>query len=120
MTHPMQAAEKLTDEAVMEMVDRLSHRWQLDEETRRQLLSTDPGSHRAERTESSTAVARARQLLTIHAGLRLLFPEDRELRWTWVTRRNRALDGSTPLGVMLGGDDGIVRVLQHIQEGVGT
>ncbi|WP_425480165.1 antitoxin Xre/MbcA/ParS toxin-binding domain-containing protein [Cognatilysobacter segetis] len=66
------------------------------------------------------AVERARSLLTIHAGLRLLFPDDQNLRWTWVSRRNLALGGSTPLEVMLAGDTGIGRVLQLIRQGVGT
>lgn len=106
MTHPVQASDELTDEAVMELVDRLFDRWQLDEKTRRQLLSNDPELRRAERPESSTATERARQLLTIDAGLRLLFPEDQDLRWTWVTRRNHASSGATPLEVMLIGDAG--------------
>lgn len=119
MTHPLQAPDELTDESVMELVDRLFDRWQLDEKTRSQLLPADLGSHCAERTASSTVIARARQLLTLHAGLRCLFPEDRELRWTWVTRRSHALGGSTPLEVMLAGDAGIDRVLLLIRQDVG-
>ena len=32
-------------------------------------------------------------LLGIHKGLRLLFPEDEAVRWSWVKRRNAALAG---------------------------
>lgn len=121
MTHPMQASYELADNAVMELVDRLCDRWQLDGETRRRLLfAAAPQSHPPERGESASTIERARQLLTVHAGLRLLFPEDRELRLAWVKRRNRALDGATPLEVMLGADDGIGHVLRLIQRDVGV
>ena len=51
---------------------------------------------------------RAALLLRIHKGLRLLFPRDAELRYGWVHRANRTLDGQRPLEVML--DDGLVGV----------
>lgn len=118
MTHPMHASDELADDVVRELVDRLFDRWQLDGETRRRLLSTDPGPRLAEGEGSSAAIERARQFLTIHAGLRCLFPEDPELRWTWVTRRNHAFEGSTPLEVLLEGDAGVARVLQLIQRDI--
>lgn len=120
MTHPMHASDELADEAVMALVDRLFDRWQLDEQTRRQLLSTTLGPRGAESGESPAATERARQLLNIHAGLRCLFPERPELRWSWVTRRNRALGGSIPLEVMLAGHDGILNVLQLVRRDVGV
>lgn len=120
MTHPTHASDELADEAVMELVDRLFDRWQLDEQTRRRLLSTDPVPRHVESEESSAAMERARQLLNIHAGLRCLFPDDPELRWTWVTRRNQALDGSTPLDVMLAGRDGTLKVLRLVRRDVGA
>lgn len=120
MTHPMQAAEKLPDETVMALVDRLFDRWNLDELTRRQLLSNHPGLLNFGQRESPSTIERGRQLLTIHAGLQLLFPEDLELRWRWVTCRNRALNGSTPLEVMLASEVGVARVVQLIRQDVGT
>lgn len=47
-------------------------------------------------------------LLRIHAGLRLLFPEDDAIRFGWVKMRNQVLDGRTPLDVML--SEGLVGV----------
>lgn len=35
-------------------------------------------------------------LLSIHKSLRLLFPKNRELAYTWMTQRNRAFEGMTP------------------------
>jgi len=39
-------------------------------------------------------------LLSIHKSLRLLYPQNKELRYAWVNRRNRAFDNLTPLQVM--------------------
>lgn len=119
--HAMQASDELADDAVMDLVERLFDRWQLDAQTRRLLLFvTDRHSHPSERAESASTIKRARQLLTIHAGLRILFPEDQELRWAWIRRRNRSLGGSKPLDVMLREEDGIGRVLHLIHRDVGA
>lgn len=120
MTHPMQAADELADEALIKLVDRLFDRWQLDDETRHQLLFANPGPCSAEPNDKSTGIERARQLLTVHAGLRCLFPENPEMRWTWVTRRNSAFHGSTPLEMLLTGQAGIDRVLQLVRQNLGT
>ena len=120
MTHPIHAADELPDEAVMQLVDRLFDRWQLDEQTRRRLLSIGQDSSVAGNGGSSAALVRARQLLTIHAGLRCLFPDDPELRWNWVTMRNKSLDGSTPLAVMVSEHHGTSRILQLVWREVAT
>ncbi|GAB6194888.1 hypothetical protein PAGU2595_001870 [Lysobacter xanthus] len=50
-------------------------------------------------------------LIGIHGSLRLLFPEDKELRFSWIWRRNLAFDGLAPIDIMLrDGADGIARV----------
>lgn len=36
-------------------------------------------------------------LLGIHKSLRLLFPHNRELAYEWMTQRNRAFEGMTPV-----------------------
>lgn len=54
---------------------------------------------------------RVAHLMGIHGSLRLLFPENEDLRFSWVRRRNQAFGGSAPIDIMLGdGVDGIVRV----------
>jgi hypothetical protein len=40
---------------------------------------------------------RAGILLGIHKSLRLLFPQNRELAYAWMTTPNRAFDGRTPV-----------------------
>lgn len=54
---------------------------------------------------------RVAHLLGIHGSLRLLFPENEVLRFSWVRRRNDAFGGSAPIDIMLrDGADGIARV----------
>lgn len=103
----------LSDDTVRVLVDRLFDRWQLDEMTRRRLLG--PPSHQGAGTASGTAIDRGRGLLEMHAALRHLFPEDEALRWSWVHRGNRSLGGSTPLELMLAGDEGFQRVLRLLR-----
>jgi hypothetical protein len=40
---------------------------------------------------------RAGNLLAIHKNLRLLFPRNPELRYTWMKTRNKAFQGRTPV-----------------------
>jgi hypothetical protein len=39
-------------------------------------------------------------LLSIHKSLRLLYPHNETLRYTWINRRNKAFDNLTPLQVI--------------------
>ena len=50
--------------------------------------------------QSRDALDRAGWLLAIHKALRLLYPENDNLRHSWIKRRNRALDNRTPLDLM--------------------
>ena len=47
-------------------------------------------------------------LLSIHKALRLLYPQNEGLRYSWVSRRNQALDNLRPLDLML--DQGIIGI----------
>ncbi len=47
-------------------------------------------------------------LLSIHKALRLLYPQNEALRYSWVSRRNQALDNLRPLDLML--DQGIIGI----------
>ncbi|ACM20542.1 hypothetical protein Geob_2188 [Geotalea daltonii FRC-32] len=47
-------------------------------------------------------------LLAIHKALRLLYPQNEELRYSWVTRRNLAFNNMKPLDLML--DEGIIGI----------
>lgn len=49
---------------------------------------------------SRDLLERAGHLLAIHKNLRLLFPQDRDLAYAWMTRRNRAFQGRSPAEVI--------------------
>lgn len=80
-------------------VARMLAPWNLTAEEEAALLSreTCPDAH----------AQRLRQLREIVGGLYLLFPENPEIRYTWVRRSNAALGGRSPLEVMLATDHGL-------------
>lgn len=54
-------------------------------------------------------------LLAIHKALRLLYPNNENLRYSWVSRRNTAFDNLAPLEVMKEqGLIGIARVARYL------
>jgi len=54
-------------------------------------------------------------LLAVHKALRLLYPHNENLRYTWISRRNKAFDNLRPLDVMLDqGIIGIARVSRYL------
>lgn len=118
IANPTQAPD-LADEATRRDLARavaaLFERWELPANIQLALLGMSPESRkvlsqyrRGERALPNTrdTLDRVGYLLGIHKGLRLLFPEDATLRYSWVHRRNRMLAERTPLQVML--EDGLV------------
>jgi hypothetical protein len=66
-------------------------------------------------TKSRDMLDRAGWILAIHKALRLLFPRNESLRYSWVKRRNRDFDNHTPLEVMMeGGIIGIAKVSRYL------
>jgi hypothetical protein len=54
-------------------------------------------------------------LLSIHKSLRLLYPQNEHIRYSWVKRRNQVLDNQRPLDIMkLQGLIGIARVARYL------
>lgn len=108
------------------LVHALFDRWGISAEHQVALLGMAPlellaaGTARpasAPSADALEAVTRARELLAIHRALHLLFPENADLRFSWVHRRNEALGGSTPIAVMLdrgsGGRSQVLTLLEH-------
>lgn len=105
---------------LVRVVVSLLKKWNLSEEQRLALLGThghDGAAFLDCRIDAqplpatSEVALRAAHLLAIHRSLRLLFPENEDLRFSWVRRRNQALGGSAPIEIMLrDGADGIARV----------
>lgn len=116
---PANAFPALTDETtrrdLARVIAALFEKWALPADTQLVLLGMSPESRkvlaqyrRGERALPNTrdTLDRAGYLLGIHKGLRLLFPEDEALRYSWVRRRNSLLGERTPLEVMI--EDGLV------------
>lgn len=54
-------------------------------------------------------------LLSIHKSLRLLYPHNENIRYTWIKRRNRILDDQRPLDIMkYQGLIGVARVARYL------
>lgn len=49
---------------------------------------------------SRDLMERVGHLLAIHKNLRLLFPQDRDLAYAWMTQRNRAFDNLAPVDII--------------------
>ena len=106
------------------VVVSLFDRWQLDNQEQLHLLGLSPESRKllpryrsGERAlpAQRDILDRAGFLLGIHKGLRFLFPENAELRYAWIKRRNAALEHATPLEVMLrDGLIGIARIMRLV------
>lgn len=94
---------------------RLFELWHLDTATQLNLLGLSASSrsllmkYRNGITALSTSrdsLDRAGWLLAIHKDLRLLYPQNESLRYSWILRRNQAFNNLTPLEIMK--EDGLI------------
>jgi hypothetical protein len=94
--------------ALAKMVMSLLDHWKLSTEDQAALLGIAP-SNRAALTRyrkgdpigtSRDQFERVGHLLGIHKNLRLLFPQNRDLAYCWMSTRNKAFDNLTPVEVV--------------------
>jgi hypothetical protein len=106
LDHQMMASQDRGELA--RMVMKLFDHWCLSTEDQAALLGLAP-SNRAALTRyrrgepigtSRDQYERVGHLLGIHKNLRLLFPQNRELAYRWMSTRNRAFDNFTPVQVI--------------------
>ena len=65
--------------------------------------------------DSADLLARAGHLLGIHKALRILFPQDRDLAYRWITAPNRRFGDAPPLEIMKRhGYEGILAVRRYL------
>lgn len=101
---------------VTQLVMRLFERWGLDTNAQLSLLGLSAARRamlsRYRRGSSLPAsrdlLDRVGWLLSTHKALRLLYPQNAELRYSWVKRRHGAFDHRTPLDVMM--EDGLIGI----------
>ena len=94
--------------ALARMVTRTFEHWQLNTEDQLAMLGLATSNRAAlgryRKGEplgaSRDLQERAGHVLAIHKNLRLIFPQDRDLAYAWMTRRNRAFEGRTPVEVI--------------------
>ena len=94
--------------ALAKVVMTLFDHWKLSTEDQAALLGVSASSRgtlsRYRKGEpigtSRDQYERVGHLLGIHKNLRLLFPQNRELAYRWITSRNKAFDNLTPVEVM--------------------
>lgn len=94
--------------ALARMVMKLFDHWRLTTEDQAALLGVAT-SNRAALTRyrkgdpigtSRDQYERVGHLLGIHKNLRLLFPQNQDLAYRWMTTRNKAFDNLTPAAVI--------------------
>lgn len=94
--------------ALAKMVMALLDHWALPTEDQAALLGI-AASNRAALTRyrkgepigtSRDQLERVGHLLGIHKNLRLLFPQNRDLAYRWMSTRNKAFDNQTPVEVV--------------------
>lgn len=94
--------------ALARMIMTLLDHWKLGTEDQAALLGIAASNRAAlaryRRGEpigtSRDQYERVGHLLGIHKNLRLLFPQNRDLAYRWMTTRNRAFDNLTPVEVV--------------------
>jgi len=94
--------------ALARMVMQLFEHWKLSTEDQAALLGIAAGNRAAlARYRKGEPIGTSRDqyervghLLGIHKNLRLLFPQNRDLAYRWMTTRNKAFDNLTPVEVI--------------------
>jgi hypothetical protein len=96
-------------QTLAKMMMRLFDHWDLETQDRLELLGLSPASRgllpkyargEAGIPKGRDARDRVSYLLAIHKALRLLFPHNEQLRYSWVRRRNEAFGNLRPLDLM--------------------
>jgi transcriptional regulator with XRE-family HTH domain len=119
---PVDLRERKNREKLAKMVVTLLEHWQLSPADQATLLGLSAQSRstvaRYRRGEpladNADLLARAGHLLGIHKALRILFPEDRDLAYRWVTAPNRRFGERAPLELMKQGFEGLLAVRRYL------
>lgn len=115
--------------ALARMVMQLLDHWDLSTEQQAALLGLDPSSRSSLAKyrngspigTSRDQLERVSHLLSIHKNLRLLFPQNRDLCYRWMTTRNKAFDNYTPVDVIQNwGFTGLLMVRAYLDRARGS
>ncbi|MEJ2608567.1 MAG: MbcA/ParS/Xre antitoxin family protein [Candidatus Thiodiazotropha sp.] len=124
-----QFEERKSDRAELaKMTMGLFEHWQLPTEDQLSLLGLSTNNRgaltRYRRGEplapNRDLLERVGILLSIHKSLRLLFPRNRDLAYSWMTQRNRAFEGMTPVeAIKQWGFTGLLMVRAYLDKARG-
>ena len=127
--HARQSPASQDRGALARMVMTLLDHWKLPTEDQAALLGVAPSNRAAlMRYRKGEAIGTSRDqfervghLLGIHKNLRLLFPQNRELAYRWMTTRNKAFDHLSPVDVVKEwGFAGLLMVRAYLDRARGT
>ena len=104
------------------MLVKLFDHWALPGPDQASLLGLSPDSRatiaRYRRGEpladNADLLARAGHLLGIHKALRIIFPQDVDLAYRWVSAPNRRFGGQPPIDTMKQGFEGLLAVRRYL------
>jgi len=109
MTNTQSAVQNSSDRgSVSKMLMQLFGQWAISTEDQLEMLGLARDNRAAlaryrkgvPMSVSRDATERAGHLLAIHKNLRLLFPQNRDLAYKWMSTRNNAFEGRTPVEVV--------------------
>ena len=127
LEHPAPAYEDRG--ALAKMVMTLLDHWQLSTEDQAALLGIATSNRAAlARYRKGEPIGTSRDqfervghLLGIHKNLRLLFPQNRDLAYRWMSTRNKAFDNLTPMEIVKEwGFAGLLRVRAYLDRARGV
>jgi hypothetical protein len=98
------------------MIIKLFTHWQLSSRDQAALLGgLDPNKLAEELAESQDLHARVGHLLGIHKSLRLIFPQNIDMAYRWVSQPNHWFGNTPPLEVMKKGSLGLAAVRRYLE-----
>jgi hypothetical protein len=127
-SHSAVAGGGVDRKAIAAMLMKLFDHWQLTSEEQLDALGFSP-TNRATLSKyrrgdpisnSRDTLERAGHLLGIYKNLRLLFPHNRDLAYSWMKTRNRAFENQTPIeAIRAYGFAGLLMVLAYLDRARG-
>jgi hypothetical protein len=121
-TNPIDITTKESRESLAKMVTKLFDHWQITPVAQCLLLGMSSGGrmtlNRYRRGfplgNSIDLLARVGHLISIHKTLRIMFPQNRDLVYRWVSSPNARFAGRPPLEIMCEGYEGLMAIRRYL------
>ena len=121
-TNPVDITTKEARESLAKMVTKLFDHWQIAPVAQCLLLGMSSGGrmtlNRYRRGfplgNSIDLLARVGHLISIHKTLRIMFPQNRDLAYRWVSSPSARFAGRPPLEIMCEGYEGLMAIRRYL------